>query len=92
LEEIREKFVLNMDEFQKAGYLSLQHRHILDTILDAGHAATHRAWVPTDDDIATLIDIAENLAEMVYVHKWRAQTLEKRFPKRGRPKARDQAR
>jgi Domain of unknown function (DUF4145) len=50
----------NVDEFQKAGYLSLNQKKNLDSILDAGHAAIHRLWEPTQNDIDTLLDIAES--------------------------------
>jgi hypothetical protein len=37
-------FKINMDAFQKAGYLSVRQRGSLESILEAGHAATHRGW------------------------------------------------
>ncbi len=81
------KFVINLDEFQKAGYLSERQRTALDTIFEAGHAAIHRGWEPTEDDIRTLMDITESVIESVYLHGVRAERLEKVVPKRlPRPK------
>src|SRR5271157_2537733 len=73
---------LNLDEFQKAGYLSERQRTALDTIFEAGHAAIHRGWEPTEDDIRTLMDITESVIESVYLHGVRAERLEKVVPKR----------
>jgi hypothetical protein len=40
------KFITNLDEFEKAGYLSVRQRTALDTIVNAGHAAIHRGSEP----------------------------------------------
>jgi ribosomal protein L37E len=83
----RGKLIMNLDEFEKAGYLSERQRTALDTILDAGHAAIHRGWEPTDDDIGILLDVTESVIESVYLHEARAERLEKGIPKRlPRPK------
>lgn len=74
-----------VDEFQKAGYLSVRQAGSLDSILEAGHAATHRDWEPTDQDIATLLDITEAVIATVYLHESRATALEANLPKRTRP-------
>ena len=57
-------FNTNMDAFQAAGYLSVRQKFNLETILEAGHATIHRGWVPTDDDIITLLDISESIIEI----------------------------
>jgi hypothetical protein len=75
-----------VDEFQKAGYLSTRQAGSLGSILEAGHAATHRAWEPTDKDIDTLLDITEAVIATAYLHERRAQALEAGLPKR--PKGR----
>jgi hypothetical protein len=43
-----------VNEFQKAGYLSPRQALSLDVIIEAGHAAIHRGWNPTDEDVFTL--------------------------------------
>jgi hypothetical protein len=74
-----------VDEFQKAGYLSSRQALTLASILEAGHAATHRAWEPTDKDIAILLEITEAVIATTYLHEKSAQALEERVPPR-RPK------
>jgi alpha-D-ribose 1-methylphosphonate 5-triphosphate diphosphatase PhnM len=70
------------DAFEKAGYLSVRQRGHLDAILEAGHAAIHRGWEPTDDDIITLLDIAESIIETAYLHEQAAKTLDGKVPPR----------
>lgn len=74
-----------VDEFQKAGYLSMREVASLDSILEAGHAVIHRGWEPSEDDIATLLDITEAVIEKAYLHEARAQALDKRVPRRSKP-------
>src|SRR5262249_54024238 len=64
-------FAKNADALQAAGYLSQRQRLTLDAILDAGHATIHRGWEPTDQDLATLLDITESIVESVYIHEHR---------------------
>jgi hypothetical protein len=85
-------FKVAIDEFQKGGYLSMRQALSLDSIIEAGHAAVHRGWEPTDDDINTLLDITESIIETVYLHEHRAQELDKRVPRRQRASRRDRSR
>lgn len=79
------RFEALVDEFEKAGYLSTRQRGSLDSILEGGHAAIHRRWEPTPEDIDTLLDITEAVIETAYLHEERAKALEGRLPKRPRP-------
>jgi hypothetical protein len=87
-DKVREKpaFQELIDEFQKAGYLSTRDAGIVGTILQAGHEAVHHGWEPTQDDIATLLDISEAVIARVYLHEHRAQALEAKLPKRPKRK------
>ncbi len=75
-------FKVLVNEFQKAGYLSARQAQVLDTIIEAGHAAIHRAWKPNDEDVSTLLNITETLIEIVYIHEGQARDLGKRVPPR----------
>jgi hypothetical protein len=75
-------FKVLVDEFQKAGYLSIRQALNLGSIIEAGHAAIHRGWEPTDEDIHTLLDITESIIQTVYLHEDRARELDKRVPRR----------
>jgi Domain of unknown function (DUF4145) len=76
------KFKANVDALQQAGYLSVRQALSLDSILEAGHAAIHRGWEPTNADIVTLLDITESIMEVVYLHEHRARDLDNNIPKR----------
>jgi hypothetical protein len=75
-------FAANVGAFKEAGYLSSHQQRILTTIIDAGHATTHRGWRPSIDDLNTLLDVAESIVEQVYLHDKKAARLSKKVPPR----------
>jgi len=75
-------FTGNLDAFQEAGHISQTQRDFLDTVLDAGHATIHRGFKPSRQDLATIVDIAENLIELLYIQKDGVEQLKKRIPPR----------
>jgi hypothetical protein len=75
-------FLEKLDAMEKHFYISLRQKHTLEAIINAGNASTHRGWVPSDDDIATLFDITENLIDTVYLHEDLARTIESKVPPR----------
>jgi hypothetical protein len=83
-------FSANLDALVKDGYLSTRQAGSVEAILEAGHAAMHRGWQPTDVEVATLLDITESVIEVVYLHERRAAALEgtvpRRPPRRSAPK------
>jgi hypothetical protein len=81
----RGTFKGNLDALQREHYLSLRQRNDLERILEAGHAAIHRGWKPTNDQIDTVLDITEGLIESIYIHGPSAERLEKEVPKRPKP-------
>ena len=76
-------FKKNLEAFQKAGYLSDKQRTIIEPILEAGHAAIHRGYEPSSEDVITVIEITESLVETIYVHSKKAEKLKERVPQRG---------
>ena len=73
-------FSRNMEEFEKAGYVSKIQKERVEAILEAGHAAIHRAFKPSNDDVVTLVDITEHIIETVYLHEGKIKELKKRVP------------
>jgi hypothetical protein len=80
-------FIANLNEFQKQGYVAPKQREILDVVLEVGHAAMHRSYNPSEDDLKSAIDIAENLIQTIYVHKKKAHKMKSTIPKRKRAKS-----
>lgn len=75
-------FEVKLDKMERDGHLTESQRHDLDTILAAGHAAAHRGWAPTDEQINTVLEITESLIESTYIHKKRAERLARDVPRR----------
>jgi len=75
-------FKKNLDAFQATGHLSGKQREIIEPILEAGHAAIHRAYHPSSEDVLTVIEVTESLVETIYVHPKKANKLKERVPKR----------
>ncbi|MFM0428998.1 DUF4145 domain-containing protein [Paraburkholderia aspalathi] len=79
-------FLKNIAEFERLGYVSRIQRERIEAILEAGHAAIHRDFMPTTSDVITLVDIAEHIVETVYLHESKVNELRKRVPPRiGKP-------
>jgi hypothetical protein len=51
-------------------------------ILDAGHAAMHRGYKPSEADLITALDIAEGIVSAIYVHAEKARSVASRVPAR----------
>ncbi|MCF6258307.1 MAG: DUF4145 domain-containing protein [Gammaproteobacteria bacterium] len=80
-------FAKNISEFENLGYVSTLQRERMEAILEAGHAAIHRAFEPRQEDIITLLDITEHIIETVYLHKGKVDKLKKRVPAKKSKKA-----
>jgi hypothetical protein len=74
-------FKVKLHKLVDDGYLSKKNRETLEVALDAGHAATHRAYNPSPDDLALVLDIMENLIRPLAMKK-RIENLKKNIPKR----------
>lgn len=75
-------FSTNLKLFEVGGYVSRIQRERLETILEAGHAAMHRLYRPSQEDLITLVDIAESIVESIYIHHSKVERLKKGIPPR----------
>ncbi|MGH7959880.1 MAG: DUF4145 domain-containing protein [Opitutaceae bacterium] len=75
-------FKNNLDRFQAGDFITRRQREVIEPVLEAGHASIHRAFVPTRDDVVTLIEILEGVLSVVYVHAHKAAALKKKIPAR----------
>jgi uncharacterized protein DUF4145 len=76
------KFWKTLREFADAGYISLLQHDQLSTILEAGHAVTHRAYTPTKQDLNTALAVMEGIVETIYVNDSQVKDMEGRIPRR----------
>lgn len=65
------------------GKLSTHEHEILKPVLEAGHAAAHRAWAPSKEMLATILDTVENLIHRLLVLPKLTEELEEAVPTRG---------
>jgi hypothetical protein len=56
-------FADKLKKLETAGFLSSKNREVLEAALDAGHAASHRAYLPKREQLSTVMDIVENLLQ-----------------------------
>ena len=75
-------FGKNLDAFQAHGHLSAKQREIIEPVLEAGHAAIHRDFSPSADDVDTVMTITESLVETAYIQSKMAADLKARVPPR----------
>lgn len=76
-----------LKELEAKELITHSHRVVLDAALEVGHAATHRSYQPSPNEIEDLLDIIENLLQSTYVLGEIADGLRCRTPKRKRPRA-----
>jgi hypothetical protein len=76
-------FAARLGRLVDGGFLSAKNRTIVESALDAGHAAVHRAYAPKRDEVGTVLDIVENLLQSVVLEEDAAQ-LSKKTPQRKR--------
>jgi hypothetical protein len=62
-------------ELVKLGKLGSSAEEAISTAVEAGHAATHRGWVPEPDDLKLLVDILESFIADTLIAPARAQRL-----------------
>jgi hypothetical protein len=75
-------FVKNLGEFEAKGFVSRIQRERLEAILEAGHAAIHRGYKPSTEDLVTLVDIAEGIVQTLYLHGSKVDKLKRTIPAR----------
>ena len=75
-------FCKNLDAFERGGFIGKKQREVVESMLEAGHASIHRAFIPKKKDIVTLVDILEGILEVVYIQGPKVDELKKRIPKR----------
>ena len=64
------------------GKISEHERDILAPVLEAGHAAAHRGWAPTQQQFKTILDTVEGLIHRLLVLPKLAEELEEAVPSR----------
>lgn len=77
-------FQANLTEFHEKGHITASHKEFMESVLEVGHAAIHRGYVPTNKDISTMLDIVGTLFNQFYFHPNKAKELKRAPPPRGK--------
>jgi len=73
----------NIRAFFEAGYIAELDREFFEkTLIEAGHAAMHRLYVPTDAELSALMDLTEGVIVSVFIHPATARELAAKIPRR----------
>lgn len=75
-------FAKKLQKFEVAGYITKNHAQLLDSVLDTGNAAAHRAHFPNKEDIRTCVDVVEHLMQGIYILEPKVKKLKDNTPKR----------
>lgn len=70
-----------VDKLKTDGYVPPQLHDLLDKIVEAGHAAIHRSWVPTEEDVKAMMVAIEVITDMVQLTKISPSALSNVPPK-----------
>lgn len=68
--------------FQEGGYISSIQRDAMTATLEVGHAAMHRAYRPTEQDLTIALDVVEGVMAPLYRHRDEAKKMANRVPPR----------
>lgn len=75
-------FEMQLNEFEKAGYISFIQRDAMMATIDVGHAAMHRAYKPTEEDVKVALDIVEGVMAPLHHHQGKAEKMADRVSRR----------
>jgi hypothetical protein len=74
-------FAKGMVKLEEDGYIGRLDKDIINAAIDAGHAASHRAHIPSSKELTAVMDIIENLLQHDLLAA-SAETLRKHTPAR----------
>jgi len=73
----------NVTRFFELGFVAVHQQPLFrSALIEAGHAAMHRGYRPTEDHLAALLDMTEALIAAIYIHPERAQAVSGALPAR----------
>jgi Domain of unknown function (DUF4145) len=79
-----QSFAEKLKELTAGNKIGGEDKEILSVLADAGSAAAHRDWEPTEDDIDHLMGALENFLERAFVIKHKVRRVKKNIPARVR--------
>jgi Domain of unknown function (DUF4145) len=78
-------FAQKLGEAKAKGWITESHFKVLNIVVDAGNAASHRAYNPKIEQLNLILDVVENLIQYLYVIEEHAEEIAKETPARLNP-------
>jgi hypothetical protein len=75
-------FEEKLDAFQEKGLISKVQRVAMGGALEMGHAAMHRSFKPTGEELSQALDIVEGILAPIYNHTYSGERISRRIPPR----------
>ena len=75
-------FESKLDLLRERGHISDIERSILTAAIDAGSASAHRGYVPSKEDLTTLLDVVEHLLQAQYILPDAVEKMKSNTPSR----------
>jgi hypothetical protein len=75
-------FIEKIEKLRKDQHITGREKKFLEVLTDAGGAASHRGWRPTNSEITTLMEILEGSIHRCLVLPAKVSKLEKSIPQR----------
>ncbi|WGI23483.1 DUF4145 domain-containing protein [Amylibacter sp. IMCC11727] len=80
--DINLSFSKKLDQLFRDGHISGRDKISLHSLVDAGSAAAHRNWRPSDTEIEMMISVLESFVERAILIPERTKKLSKNIPKK----------
>ncbi|MBL4761241.1 MAG: DUF4145 domain-containing protein [Gammaproteobacteria bacterium] len=77
-----QSFQKKLDDLLLKGKIGIDEKRVLDILTDAGGAAAHRSWSPTEPELHTMINIVEQFIYRNLILTDKAEALKERIPPR----------
>ncbi|MGO4388492.1 DUF4145 domain-containing protein [Microvirga sp. 2YAF29] len=73
----------NIDAFFASGHIAPKQQDIFRSfMIEAGHAAMHRAYKPDEATLSVLLDLLEGLIASIYIYPYRTKNMAANIPPR----------
>ncbi len=75
-------FQKNLDRFTEEGYVGAKEKEMLSSLLNFGHAVTHRNYVPPKADVIDLLETLESVITNIYHQMPKLGKISSKVPSR----------
>lgn len=82
-------FQKKLDRLGADGKISIDEKHTLEVLVDAGNAAAHRGWRPKPEELSTMIDVVESFLQRSFIVGDQIEKLKAAVPPKPRRTTRE---